>query len=196
MSDTVILVALEDEFPAERAGGLPVIYTGVGKVNATLATARALQAGARTIINYGSAGAVTTGLAGLIECGGAVQRDMDLRPLGTPLGETYGDPGPHAESWGSGPIVGTGDNFAAGAPELACDLVDMESYAIAKACRLSGAKFICLKYISDAADEAAAADWEANKARGANLFEKWLNGWRKPLETKPGSAYPLAKDGA
>jgi adenosylhomocysteine nucleosidase len=183
VNDTVILVALGDEFSASRVNGLPVIYTGVGKVNAALAAAGALSGGARTIINYGSAGAVTAGLAGLIECGSAVQRDMDLRPLGTPLGDTYGDPGPHAETWGVGPVVGTGDSFAEGAPELACDLVDMEAYAIAKACRLAGANFICLKYISDAADEAAAADWEANKARGANLFEKWLKDMRKPLET-------------
>lgn len=183
MKKTVILVALEDEFAASRAGGLPVVYTGVGKVNAALAAARALAGGAGLIINYGSAGAVTPELAGLIECGGAVQRDMDLRPLGTPLGETYGDAPPHAEIWGDGPVVGTGDSFADGPPELACDLVDMEAYAIAKACRLAGAKFMCLKYISDAADEAAAADWEANKSRGANLFEKWIKDRPKALET-------------
>lgn len=175
MTETLIFIALEDECAAAALAPHKVIYTGVGKVNAALAAARALHdhRPARAI-NYGTAGAVTRGLSGLISCGRAVQRDMDLRPLGLALGETFGDRPPHEERWGEGPSVGTGDSFADGAPELPCDLVDMEAFALARACRLAGVGFECLKYVTDAADEGAAADWSANKARGAALFADWL----------------------
>lgn len=171
----LIFVALPDELPADLVAPHPVIYTGVGKVNAALAAGEALaRARPALAINYGSAGAVNPALSGLVECGRAVQRDMDLRPLGLALGEVYGDPGPHDESWGAGPTVGTGDSFAAAAPELPCDLVDMEAFALARACRLAGVPFRCVKFVSDAADEGSAGDWEANKARGAALFGAWL----------------------
>lgn len=172
-----IFVALPDELPADHAAGRELVYTGVGKVNAALTATEALaRLKPDLAVNFGSAGAVTPGLSGLIECGAAVQRDMDLRPLGLALGETYGDPPPHDIRWGDGPVVGTGDSFAAGAPELACDLVDMEAYALARACQRAGVPFRCVKFVSDAADDAAPGDWEANKARGAALFADWLAG--------------------
>lgn len=174
-SGVLVFVALEDELPAALIAPVPVVYTGVGKVNAALSAAAALAARRPALaVNYGTAGAVAPGLSGLIECGAAAQRDMDLRPLGLPLGETFGDAPPHAPRWGEGPVVGTGDSFAAAAPELPCDLVDMEAYALARACERAGAPFRCLKYVSDGANEAAASDWAANKARGATLFAEWL----------------------
>jgi adenosylhomocysteine nucleosidase len=174
----VILVALRDEFPDSDVGGRRVIYSGVGKVHAAIAAATVLAEGATRIINFGSAGAVTPGLSGLITVGAAVERDMDLRPLGLALGESVGDEMcarlPIVLRWASGPIVGTGDSFAAEAPELPCDLVDMEAYAIAKACAQAGAEFSCLKYVSDAADVDAPDAWARNKAKGAALFADWL----------------------
>ena len=175
MSEILVFVALEDELPAKMVAPARVVYTGVGKVNAALAASAALAEFKPDLaINYGSAGAVTPGLSGLIECGRAVQRDMDLRPLGTPLGQTYGDAPPHDARWDDGPTVGTGDSFAAEAPELACDLVDMEAFALARACERAGVAFRCLKFVSDAADGGAAEDWEANKAKGARLFAERL----------------------
>lgn len=175
MSGVLIFVALREEFPEEAAGGHEIVYTGVGKVNAALAAAAAFAVKRPALaVNYGSAGAVTPGLTGLIECGRAVQRDMDLRPLGTPLGETYGDAPPHDARWAGGPTVGTGDSFAAGAPELTCDLVDMEAFALARAAERAGVPFRCVKFVSDAADGSAPEDWDANKAKGAALFAAWL----------------------
>ena len=63
---------------------------------------------------------------------------------------------------------------AVGAPELACDLVDMEAFALARACERAGVAFRCIKFVSDAADHGAADDWQANKAKGAALFADWL----------------------
>ncbi len=175
MTDTVIFVALADEFSGPVPAGMHLVHTGVGKVNAALAAAAAL-ADLRPLraVNFGTAGAVTAGLTGLIECGAAVQRDMDLRPLGLPLGLTFGDAEPPMLRWADGPVVGTGDSFAAGPPELRSDLVDMEAYALAKACLRAGVAFRCVKFVSDSADEGAPDDWHRNKARGAALFRDWL----------------------
>ena len=52
----------------------------------------------------------------------------------------------------------------------ACDVVDMEAYALAKVCHVEGTAFACAKYISDGADHAAAADWQANLHRAADRF--------------------------
>lgn len=178
MSGLLLFVALEDEFPrglTPRSEACEVVYTGVGKVNAALAAAAALAAHRpRLALNYGTAGAVRPGLSGLLEVGAAAQRDMDIRPLGLPLGVTFGDAEPPLLRWGEGLTVGTGDSFAAAPPELDCDLVDMEAYALAKACLRAGAPFRCFKFVTDAADDAAAADWRENKAKGARRFAERL----------------------
>ena len=53
---------------------------------------------------------------------------------------------------------------------VACDVVDMEAYALAKVCRIEGAEFACAKYVSDSADENAAAHWRENVAGAADRF--------------------------
>lgn len=69
-----------------------------------------------------------------------------------------------------GVICGTGDQFVTSVPELECDIVDMEAFAIAKACFKSNVNFYCWKYISDSANDDASGDWKENIARGAKLF--------------------------
>ena len=88
--------------------------------------------GAKTIINYGTSGAVGN-LSGLIEPTGFVDRDMDVRPLGFELGQTPFEEGIRIGH--KGIIVGSGDTFATSTPEIKCDLVDMEAYAIARVCK-------------------------------------------------------------
>ena len=51
-----IIVALRQEI--YTLSGYDVYYSGCGKVNATIATMEAISSGAKTIINYGTAGAV------------------------------------------------------------------------------------------------------------------------------------------
>jgi adenosylhomocysteine nucleosidase len=67
-------------------------------------------------------------------------------------------------------ICGTGDSFATRPHALDCDVVDMEAYALAKACRLQGVDFACAKYVSDGADAEAAAHWQENVAGAADAF--------------------------
>jgi adenosylhomocysteine nucleosidase len=160
MPNILLLVAMPEEL-ANAPQGMTLVHTGIGKVNAAWRTAQALAAhNPDMVINFGTAGAVTNGLQGLIEVGATVQRDMDVRALGVPLGATpFEEDSTEIRFSPAMLICGTGDSFAASAPEMPCDLVDMELYAIAKLCRAAQIPLRAFKYISDNADDAAPTDW-------------------------------------
>ena len=170
-----LLVALEAE-----VGGITlpdnfrVTYTGVGKINATIAALRVTQhSDCRRIVNFGTAGTLNPDLAGkLVRVHTVVQRDMDARPL-VELGVTPFDNSNAAaaiELGGDGVTLSTGDNFVTSPPELRSDIVDMEAYAIAKVARLAGVEFRCFKFVTDLADENATDNWRDNVSLGAARF--------------------------
>lgn len=182
--DVALLMAL----PGESQGlfeqeNIPVIYTGIGKVNAAFAATDAIHRHkCKVIINLGTAGSSRFKTHDLVEVVHYVQRDMDISPLGFQMGETPFDPLPGAielipyfPELSKG-ICGTGDSFETGKPAVDCDLVDMEGFAIAKVCRRMGVQFISLKYITDGADDQAHKDWQANLVPGA---KKLLEYYRK-----------------
>ncbi len=165
--------------PSESNGlfedlNIPIFYSGVGKVNATLTAAQVIASTqCQRIINLGSAGSSKFVTHSLIECSGFVQRDMDLTPLGFKLGVTPLDEisdliegTPFTSHLPKG-ICGSGDSFEVGPSKVPCDLVDMESYALAKVAKKLGVEFISFKYITDGADESAHRDWSANLNSGA-----------------------------
>ena len=166
---TALVIALPEE--AEGIQGYSIYISGCGKVNATIATMEAIDSGATRIINYGTAGAVGD-ISGLVEVTGYVDRDMDVRPLGFGLGQTPFEEGIRIGK--KGLVVGSGDSFAIGKPEIECDIVDMEAYAIARVCKKYDVEFKCFKYISDNADENAASDWKENIKKGNKLFQQTL----------------------
>ncbi|MCH2110523.1 MAG: hypothetical protein MK135_14470 [Polyangiaceae bacterium] len=170
-ADTLICVALEDELPRELLPDWQVVYTGVGKINATQAIAEAWpKHRPRVILNFGTAGATAPRIRGLVRVTEFAQRDMDVRGLGFALGETpFEDLG--TIQFGEGGLsCGTGDQFVMSPPELRTDLVDMESYALAKYARSKEVDFICYKYVSDRADDNAANDWSTQVKKGARAF--------------------------
>ncbi len=171
MPNILLLVAMPEEL-AFAAKGMTLVHTGIGKVNAAWRTAQALAAhNPDMLINFGTAGAVTAGLQGLVEVGATLQRDMDVRALGVPLGATPFEEDSAEIRFSSALLVcGTGDSFAARAPEMPCDLVDMELYAIAKVCRAAQIPLRAFKYISDNADDAAPTDWRQALRHAENAF--------------------------
>ena len=61
----------------------------MGKVNAAINMIAALtEKKPNLLINFGTAGAIKTGLADIVEVGQSVQCEMDARPLGIALGAT------------------------------------------------------------------------------------------------------------
>lgn len=173
--DVVVLVAIEQELPRALVEPYDVFYTGVGKVNAAMAAMEVIRERApKKIINFGTAGALTERLSGLVQVGVVFQRDMDVRAIGFALGQTPFEEAGEIMLQSEGVSCGTGDQFVSAVPELETDIVDMEAYAIAKVCVKAGVDFECWKYISDSADGSASGDWEENVAKGAELFAKVL----------------------
>ena len=168
---TLLIVALENELPRDMAAGWTIVYSGVGKVNAAIALCDAIATHRpKQVVNYGSAGALRPGLAGLHRVTRFLQRDMDVRALGFALGQTpFEDDGQILAGTG-GLSCGSGDQFVSAPPELTSDLVDMEAYVFAKICQQKAIDFHCFKFISDHADGDAAHDWSQQLAIGAALF--------------------------
>jgi adenosylhomocysteine nucleosidase len=179
----LVVMALEVEAQGifERAG-VPVLYCGVGKVNAAMALMRELSqyravgAPLPRVVNFGTAGSQHFTTGALIACHRFVQRDMDASALGFPIGHT---PFEHLPAQLEFPpmfanlpqgLCGSGDSFQTGAAALHCEVMEMEAYALAKVCRAEGAAFGCVKYITDGADHAAAEDWRSNLPRAAAEF--------------------------
>lgn len=176
MSKVLIIVALEGELnPRALPPSLPLVYCGVGKVNAALATQRAIHdLKPDIIINFGTAGRVSPRLQGLQRVARVVQRDMNAEPL-APRGVTPLMDGPHHfESGDEGVICGTGDSFVTRRDEWLhenkVDLVDMELFAIAAAAHRANIKWNAYKFISDDANEGAAEDWQAKVNHGEEMF--------------------------
>ena len=177
----VIALELEGQGLFEQAG-ISVLYTGLGKVNAALSLARRLSTlraqGAlpNLVVNFGTAGSRTFATGSVVACRQFVQRDMDVTGLGFALGETPFETLPATLAFPAvfqalpEGVCGTGDRFETGAGGLSCDVIDMEAYALAKACLAESVPFACVKYISDGADHSAADDWQASLPKAARAF--------------------------
>lgn len=175
-SDLALIMALPSESKGlfEQAG-VDVHYSGIGKVNAAFKAFEVIQkTGCKTLLNLGTAGSSQFERHSLVEVKTFVQRDMDVSPLGFPVGVTPMDEylpadihlQPFFQHLPQG-ICGTGDNFETALPKVHCDLVDMEGYALAKVCNRLGVRLLSVKYITDGADDTAHMDWEENLLVGA-----------------------------
>mgnify|MGYP003584341140 FL=1 len=168
-TDLALIMALPNESKGlfEQAG-IQVHYSGIGKINAAFKAFEVIhKTGCKTLINLGSAGSSHFEAHSLVEVVTFVQRDMDVSPLGFAVGVTPMDnefPAEihvqaHFEYLAKG-ICGTGDSFETGIPKVACNLVDMEAYALAKVCQKLDVRLISVKYITDGANDTAHLDWE------------------------------------
>lgn len=175
--DNIILIALRQEAPNMQDWD-NVFFTGVGKVNAAITASSLIQQlQPKTVWNFGTAGGINPDCHGLVEIKNFVQRDMMCCEFGFNLGQTPFEEGV-VLSIGEGYTCSTGDNFVSD-PNLAipADVVDMEAYAIAKACQYHGVDFRCFKYISDSADENANNEWHETVADGEPFYiEQFNNG--------------------
>lgn len=161
--------------PEEAAAsfeGRNLLFTGLGKLNAAYQlTKRLAQHRPGIIINLGSAGSAAFAQGEIVCCTRFIQRDMDVTPLGVPLYQTpFSDIPPvlayglAAEGFLQG-ACGSGDNFEVKHTSPAYNVVDMEAYALALVAYREQIPFLCLKHITDGADEAAAANWQAALAQ-------------------------------
>ena len=179
----LIVCALEVETQGQL-DDYDVLYTGVGKVNATYKlTTHFGKYGSyipySMVINYGTAGSRKIKKKTLTDCTSFIQRAMDVTGLGFMRGETPFEkdiPFVIPSKCNFNPIgrnatCGSGDNFVEDRTQYYGEVVDMEAYALAKVCYMRDVPFISFKYITDGADEQAHEDWEANLADGIEEFK-------------------------
>ena len=183
LPDPLLVMALpiESQGVFEQAG-VAVLYTGIGKINATHALTRRLaeyRHAGRTlplVINFGTTGSHCFDTGTIVACHQFIQRDMDVTGLGFELGVTPFEDLPALLEF---PAVftalpnarcGSGDGFVTGGLTASCDVIDMEGYALAKVCRLENARFACAKYVTDGADHSAGDDWQSNLPQAAAAF--------------------------
>ena len=179
----MIISALREEV---RGLNESVMFTGVGKINATKKLER--QFGKSSfrlpdlVINYGTAGKTTESLSvgNLYEVGKFVQRDMMVTELGFKEYETPFDATYIIENGRSDLTCGTGDSFWTPKNKKNFEIVDMEAYALAKVCQDYGVEFRCFKFISDGGNP---DEWKQNVSKGSVLFANKLKQIREE-ETK------------
>ena len=179
-----------------RLDGTPIVVarSGVGKVNAALATVALVQAGATGIVFTGMAGALgaEVHIGDAVVATDLVQHDVDATEMGERLGQIPGEPlsWPADEALADaladaatglcGAVhrgrIASGDVFVADrdrAHDIAALFdamaVEMEGAAAAQAAAKLGVPLAVVRWISDAADDEAVDDFPAFSARVAAL---------------------------
>lgn len=178
--------------------------SGVGKVNAALATTALVLAGAHEIAFSGVAGGTAGGIAvgDVVVSTDCVQHDVDVVALGRRPGELLGEPlawsadaslvarariAAQASVEGSRVHLGrvaSGDQFIASAERVvwiretfdaAC--CEMEGAAFAQAAHRLGVPFVVVRTISDAADDDAVVDFPTFLAMAAERGLAFARHW-------------------
>lgn len=166
------LMAADAEYGPNLRARITPVMIGVGPVEAAINTTRTLTAHAadlpRLVVSLGSAGSRKLDHCGIYQAISVAYRDMDASPLGFPRGETpfLGLPAvlplePLVKGLTSA-TLSTGANIVSGAAydTIAEDMVDMETYAILRACQGFGVPLLALRGISDGKVELSQlSDW-------------------------------------
>ena len=177
MKNSLIVFALEDE-SQNRFDDYNCLYAGVGKINAAYSLMRYLSRNGSPdlIINLGTAGSSAHATGSIVHCTRFIQRDIDATALSfkrfeTPFPNTpiILEPEGPETTFPKG-TCGTGDCFKTALKEHAYDVMDMEAYAVAFIAYTQRVPFLCLKFISDGADEGAALEWRQALETGSRLL--------------------------
>jgi adenosylhomocysteine nucleosidase len=177
--DRPLLVLAVPEQAQFYDGDLPLLLTGMGKVNAAVALASVLARGPHPsgVINLGTAGALRPGWRGTYVVGRVIQHDLDPHVLRQLTGESWEQPFVLLDR--DGPTLATGDVFISDPlvrKRLAerAALVDMEAYALAAVANQARVPMRVVKHVSDSASEKTAQSWRATMAGSALALAEWI----------------------
>lgn len=156
-------MAASAEYDASLRSRIKPLLTGVGPVEAALSVGRTLMwldvhGNLPTlVVSLGSAGSAILAQTGVYQVTSVAYRDMDASPLGFERGRTplldlparielpLHIPGIPEASLSTGGDVVSGQGYA----NVAADMVDMETYAVLRACQVYNLPLIGLRGISD-----------------------------------------------
>lgn len=164
---TLYVMAAEPEYGPHLQARFTPLVTGVGPVEAgtrmgvALARLEARDALPDLVVCLGSAGSAKLEQTGVYQASSVSYRDMDATPLGFAKGYTpFLDlppelPLPHHVAGLPDARLSTGANIVSGAAyaSIDADMVDMETFAVARACMVFDIPLVGLRGISDGAAE-------------------------------------------
>jgi adenosylhomocysteine nucleosidase len=163
VADILYVMATELEFGAELRNRITPLITGVGPVEAAIALTEQLTKLSLEdrlpllVVSLGSAGSAQLDQCGLYQASEVNWRDMDASAIGFEVGvvpfldlpatQTLGPfvPGIPMASLSSGANVVSGRGYDG----IVEHMVDMETYAVLRACQRFGLPLIALRGISD-----------------------------------------------
>jgi adenosylhomocysteine nucleosidase len=170
----LFVMAAEAEYGPHLQKRFVPLMTGVGPVEAgvrlgaELARLKIEGGLPDLVVSLGSAGSRSLEQAEIYQAVFVSYRDMDASPLGFEKGTTpfldlpaivplpHRVPGIKEASLSTGAGIISGDAYAG----IGADMVDMETFAVLRACQLFGVPLIALRGISDgAADLKHVGDW-------------------------------------
>ncbi|WP_449395691.1 5'-methylthioadenosine/S-adenosylhomocysteine nucleosidase [Devosia riboflavina] len=166
------LMAAKAEFGPHLAARIQPVMIGIGPVEAAVSTTKALMERRdnlpRLVVCLGSAGSNRLEQLGVYQAISVSYRDMDASALGFPRGVTplsdlppTLDLVPHVAGLVHA-TLSTGGNVVTGKAYDAVgeDMVDMETYAVKRACQTFGVPLLGLRGISDGAETVSRIeDW-------------------------------------
>lgn len=159
-------MAAAPEYGPHLQARITPVMTGIGPVEAAVVMAATLEGLAQKgalpdlVVSLGSAGSARLDHCAVYQASHVAYRDMDASALGFEAGATPlldlppvlplspVVPGLAQASLSTGANVVTGAGYA----QIAQDMVDMESFAVLRACQRHGLPLIALRGISDGAD--------------------------------------------
>lgn len=156
------LMAVDAEYGAHLKARFTPHFIGVGPVEAAVNATRILAAAKPDlVVSLGSAGSRRLEQGAVYQASHVSYRDMDVSPLGFEKGRTpfldlpVDVPLGFALDGVPSARLSTGANIVSGASYdgIDADMVDMESFAVARACMTAAVPVICLRGISDGAAE-------------------------------------------
>ncbi len=191
--DILYVMAVSQEYGPHLQSRITPLMTGVGPVEAAVTVAAhlaQLMAAERlphVVVSLGSAGSATLEQGAVYQASSVSWRDMDASPLGfepgvtpflglpatLPLGHPI--PGVPQASLSTGGDIISGPAYR----QIAADMVDMETYAVLRACQRFNVPLVALRGISDGREELRKLDdWthylhvvDENLAAAVDLFE-------------------------
>lgn len=161
------VMATTQEYGERLKALIKPLITGVGPVEAATVTTRALTGLAERralptlVVSLGSAGSRSLEQTKVYQASSVAYRDMDASPFGFEKGVTpfldkpatlpLKTPVPDLET----ATLSTGADIITGAAydAIAEDMVDMETYAVLRACNLFNLPLVALRGISDGRDD-------------------------------------------
>lgn len=170
----LFVMAVDAEYGPQLKARFAPLMTGVGPVEAAVSVSAALarlearQALPDLVVSLGSAGSRLLEQTEVYQAVSVSYRDMDTSALGFETGRTpFLDlpvvvPLPLRIPCIPEATLSTGADVVSGAAydRIAADMVDMESFAVLRACQSFGVPLICLRGISDGAGELRhVSDW-------------------------------------